>query len=866
MILATLHGRLRGAVRSTFLTPHHCLTLSWTLAGLFPAAVLAADAAGSLAEFNPAFLQGGSRIDVSRFSRGNPVLPGEYVVDLYVNETWLSRVAVRFVGQPDSDIALPCINRALLERVELDLGKLSESARSAIPRAGSTACMDLKKMIKDAAVSFDISRLRLDISIPQAAMLQKPRDYVAPELWDNGVPSGTLGYNLNAYRATTAGRASTRAHADLTAGINIGSWHLRQRSSVDVTEDGTASYQGIVTYLAHDIPSIRSDLVIGDSFTDGAVFDSFGFRGVSLASNDQMLPDSRLEFAPVVRGIAQTNARVVIIQNGTTILETTVSPGAFEINDLYATGYGGDLEVVVHEADGSQQRFTVPYTSMVQLLRPGVWRYTATAGELQQALDGEAGRFAQATLQHGFNSYLTGYAGAVGAENYNAGLLGIAVNTRAGALSADLTRSSASITDTSAFTGQALRLSYSKLFRDSRTNLTLATYRFSSQGYFSFAGALSARRSAQSGSSSDADHARNQLQITVNQTLPARWGNLYLTASAIDYWRSPKLSSQLQGGYTNHFRIGETRLSYGIALAHQKNALTGKPSNRIQASVSLPLGKSVRAPTLSTNFTQSTTDGDSTRRGQAVISGTRGDSSQLSYNVSASQAPEDAAYAASGQYRGAYASTSASVSAGKAYSQQAMGATGGLVIHRGGITFSNQMTDTFGIVEAIGAEGARVTNSIGTVINGAGYAVLPFLLPYRMNNISIDPEGISQDVEFKTTTRFVAPRSNAVVLIRFETLGGRAILITASLPDGAQVPFGASVHDAQGSEVGLTGQDGRIYLRGIAESGTLTARWGDAPDQQCTIKYQLPGKQKDDGPFVRIDARCEPVISIRTGQ
>jgi len=144
--------------------------------------------------------------------------------------------------------------------------------------------------------------------------------------------------------------------------------------------------------------------------------------------------------------------------------------------------------------------------------------------------------------------------------------------------------------------------------------------------------------------------------------------------------------------------------------------------------------------------------------------------------------------------------------------------------------------------------------------------VLPFLLPYRMNNISIDPEGISQDVEFKTTTRFVAPRSNAVVLIRFETLGGRAILITASLPDGAQVPFGASVHDAQGSEVGLTGQDGRIYLRGIAESGTLTARWGDAPDQQCTIKYQLPGKQKDDGPFVRIDARCEPVISIRTGQ
>jgi outer membrane usher protein len=57
--------------------------------------------------------------------------------------------------------------------------------------------------------------------------------------------------------------------------------------------------------------------------------------------------------------------------------------------------------------------------------------------------------------------------------------------------------------------------------------------------------------------------------------------------------------------------------------------------------------------------------------------------------------------------------------------------------------------------------------------------------------------------------------------------------------------------------VGLAGQDGGIYLRGIAETGTLTARWGDAPDQKCSFAYQLPPKQKEDGPFVRIDAHCE---------
>jgi len=139
---------------------------------------------------------------------------------------------------------------------------------------------------------------------------------------------------------------------------------------------------------------------------------------------------------------------------------------------------------------------------------------------------------------------------------------------------------------------------------------------------------------------------------------------------------------------------------------------------------------------------------------------------------------------------------------------------------------------------------------------------LPFLLPYRLNSISIDPdEAVSQDVEFRSTSESVAPRLNSVVMIRFQTVGGRAILISAKTADGSVVPFGASVYDAQGSEVGLAGQDGAIYLRGIAESGTLTARWGEAPDEQCGFKYQLPPKHKGDDPFVRIDATCKAELA-----
>ncbi len=58
------------------------------------------------------------------------------------------------------------------------------------------------------------------------------------------------------------------------------------------------------------------------------------------------------------------------------------------------------------------------------------------------------------------------------------------------------------------------------------------------------------------GSSPDTvDRARSQWQVNINQTLPGRWGNFYLTASVLDYWYAPGTTTQFQSGYTNHVRI-----------------------------------------------------------------------------------------------------------------------------------------------------------------------------------------------------------------------------------------------------------------------------------------------------------------------
>ena len=83
-----------------------------------------------------------------------------------------------------------------------------------------------------------------------------------------------------------------------------------------------------------------------------------------------MLPNGISTYAPVIRGVANSNAKVTIAQSGNTIYETSVPPGPFEISDLSTTGYGSDLIVTVEEADGSKRSFSVAYSSVAQMLRP----------------------------------------------------------------------------------------------------------------------------------------------------------------------------------------------------------------------------------------------------------------------------------------------------------------------------------------------------------------------------------------------------------------------------------------------------------------------------------------------------------------
>lgn len=748
---------------------------------------------------------------------------------------------------PGKNSAETCFSLLALNEFGVDTEAMSRD-----PAVTPSTCQSLGQWIPEAYYRFDNSTLRLDISIPQAALRRSARGYVDPKFWDRGITAGSLSYNFNAFNThSTSGsntQDSTNAYLTLNAGVNVAGWQLRHDSNVNWRSKESTHWQNTATYAQRALPSVRGMLTLGDAYTRGDFFDSIGFRGAQIATDDRMLPDSLNGYAPVVRGVAQSNALVEIRQNDQLIYQTTVAPGEFVINDLYPTGYGGDLNVTVNEADGSKRQFSVPYASVAQMLRPGISRYTLTAGRVRDDNLSKEPEMFQATYQRGFTNIFTGYTGVTASKGYSAALLGSAVATPVGAFALDVTQANTRLKQGS-LSGQSYKLSYSKLMTETNTNFTIAAYRYSTSGYLSLRDALYSRDNERKGLSADAvNRQRSEYQLTLNQGLGERLGSLYITGSVRDYWNRSGTTKQYQVGYNNFFG----RVTYGLSAMRTSDA-NNHDETRYYLNLSVPFSVGSQTLSLNSSLGYSGKDYDSSRIG---VNGSTGEDNNISYSATlANDRTGGTNTSVNGEYRSRFSTLNGSYSYGKDYRQSSLGASGSIVAHSGSVTMTPQRGQTMVLVEAPDAAGAIVTNSPGVRIDNNGYAVVPYVAPYRMTNVTLDPSGMSRDVELESSSQQVAPYAGAVAKLTFKTTKGQIVIIHALGPDGNALPFGADVLDSRQQTIGFVGQGSRIYLRTEMMTGVLQVKWGTLPTQQCTVNYSA--KPQNGSDYVINEASCK---------
>ena len=733
--------------------------------------------------FNPSSLEikdaSYAAIDLSIFSQSGAQLPGTYRVDIYLNGQQIETRDVTFIEDNGSLLA------EITPQQLADLGVKVAAFPALQQQPADLPVTQLGKFIPAASSSFDFNKQRLDVSIPQAALNSQARGYIDPKQWDQGLPALMVNYNLSGANRWQDNRPGSNSNhfLNLRSGLNWGPWRLRNYSTYSQSSNGEPQWNNLTNTLQRDIHAIKGQLTPGDSYTPGDILSGVPFRGAQLASDDSMLPDSLRGFAPLVRGIADSNAQVTIRQNNNVIYQTYVPPGAFEINDLFPTSSSGDLEVTIKETDGRERSFKQAFSSAPIMQREGSLKYALSAGQYRGGGNGSpTPNFAQTSLAYGMPYGFTLYNGLLISSDYQAGALGVGIGLGSmGSVSADVTQAKTTFSDQTTRQGQSYRLQYAKSITATGTNFSLGSHRYSTEGFYDFSEANQLSDVGSIHSLGRNNNKRSRTQLHISQSLND-FGSLYLSAYQQDYWQRKGYERNATLGYN----ISLSGISYSLNYSYSQTPGQQQNDQRASLSVNIPLGRHNWA-----NYSINTSKGGATSQ-QLGLSGSALADDNLSYHLQQSRSNHGGGNSGSlsSSYSGAYGQMNAGYSFGSNSRQLNYGLSGGVLAHPYGVTLSQSQSDTLVLVRAPGASGVGVSSGRGVKTDWRGYAVVPYASAYRQNNVALDTQSMGDNIDMDITSQNVVPTRGAVVLANFQPRLGSRVLINLSY-QGKPVPFGA---------------------------------------------------------------------------
>lgn len=795
------------------------------------------------------------KTDLSLFEQGGQ-LPGTYLVDIILGGEKVDSTEVAFhsVKSSSGEYALQsCLTKEQLSRYGVDVDNYPEL----LPPAKNTRqgeqvdqCVNLAA-IPQASEEFDFYHMQLVLNIPQVAL--RPKDEIPIERWDDGITAFLLNYMANSSETTYRqnGQQQRSHYIHLYPGLNIGAWRIRNATSWSQSGDTGGKWQRSYIYATRGLYRLKSRITLGESYTPGDFFDSVPFSGVMLGDDANMLPSNQRDFMPVVRGIARSQARVEVRQNGYLIYSTVVSPGPFELTDMLPSHSDGDLHVTVLESNGATQQFTVPYTVPAIALRKGRLRYNLMAGRYRPAnVDVETTPIAQATLAYGLPWNLTAFVGGQWSPHYQATTAGMGVMLGDyGALSSSITQACSEYRQQQPVKGQAWEVRYNKTLQATDTSFSLVNSQYSTADFHSLSDVLqSYRRHGDSSSGAHSNPLRNQTSVVVGQPL-GQFGYLNLNWSRQNYRDAPVSSSW---GVQYSFNIGNLYCS----LNWTQNQYRGNQERLLSLSVSMPLGR-VRDTYAAYRMTSSgeSKDHELSLYGHAF-------DNRLSWNV---RQTERYAQFHSGEnsgslgldWQGNYGDIGGDYYYTPTMHQISANVSGGAILHRHGLTLGPRINGTAALVEVPGVSGVSTSEDHRLKTDFRGYSIVPSIFPYEEHDILLETTDLPPDAEVTKTDAKVLPTEGAIVRASFSPQIGARALMTIKRANGEIIPFGAMASLVnQPANAAIVDEGGKAYLAGLPETGQLLVQWGKDANQQCRVDYQLANAKKGDAGLYMLSGVC----------
>lgn len=783
-------------------------------------------------------------VDLSQFEKKGYIPAGHYLVRVQIDKNTLPQpYNLEWIASDTESGSSLCLTKEHLT----SFGFADDFVASLQP-LNPQGCLDFSQK-KELGIRLEKSSMTVMLTVPQAWMKYQAKNWTPPEFWDDGIAGVLLDYNVYASQyAPNDGDSSQSLSSYGTLGFNLGAWRLRadyqydQSFSDGKSEESDSSLPR--TYLFRPIPSLASKLTIGQYDLNSDLFDTFHFTGASLESDEQMLPPDLRGYAPQISGIAQTNAKVTVSQNGRTLYQTTVAPGPFTITDL-VNSLQGQLDVTVEEEDGRKSTFQVGSASIPFLTRKNQVRYKTSVGKPTTTNQNDINNplFWSGEMSWGWLNNVSLYGGAiVTADDYQATTGGIGFNLNSfGSLSFDVTRSEANLRDDNEGKqkGYSYRANYAKRFESTGSQITFAGYRFSDKEYVTMNEYIASREGDDSTS-----NEKESYVLSFNQYIAPLELNTYLSATRDTYWDDSS-TTNYSLSVSHNFDIASFK-NISASLAVSRVRWDDDDENQYYFSLTLPLEQSRNVM-----YSLQRSGSDSASQTASYYdSSDRNNTWNMSVSATSDEFSDGEPSVRGGyQHYSPYGRLNVNGSVQpNHYNSVNVGWNGSFTATRHGAALHDYSSGNSSrvMVDSNGIPDVKVSNNNRTVTNAFGISVVPSISNYTTTTLMVDNSHLPEGVDVSNSVIRTTLTEGAIGYMALDATKGYQIVGVIRLEDGHYPPLGVTVTDKEsGRDMGLVADDGYIYLSGVQENSVLQLKWAD---KACEIIP--PNQSNTDGSTV----------------
>lgn len=658
------------------------------------------------------------------------------------------------------------------------------------------------------SVRFDAPLAMLNATLPPSAF-EASRLAAAPQREDEFAAAATGAFfNYQVHGQRVAGRDSGGALTELGlfSGFGVTTSSLAMRRG-----EGESRATRLDTAFSRDFPARLQTLTLGDAISDpGSFGTALRFAGAKFEKNFGIRPD--LITAPLLAasGTAVVPTSVDVFVNNQKVMQSEVQPGPFVIDNLPTVSGSGDVRLVMRDATGREQVIVQPFYSSPVLLARGLNQYSVSLGRVRENYAQRSFDYGDwtgsASWRRGITNRMTlaGHAEFLSGDAWGAGLEWSARASSIGLFS--LTTAAGGDADGSGFLAG---LAFERQASLASLSLNLS---YASDGF---------RRIGAIDSDATRQKLRGALQVGLGL---GRFGSAALAVAQqtnrdASRLRTLSLSHSLRAGRQGYLglsvfhsvdqhRATSAFLTYTQSFGSRRTLALGAEGGR---------GHSSTPEELRASLSQTTPVGEG--HGWRASATRHGD------------------YDAWWQQRLDAADVELQATRNDGLSGQRVQARGAVSWLSGSWRAARSVDGSFALVDVAGLPDVPVylENHLVARTDERGRAVLPNLLSYQSNRITIDPMDLPLDTAIDSRTLVVRPAYRSGVVARFPVQKISPGVFRLVLPDGTAVPSGAQVQLNGG--VFPVALEGFTYVTTLDHGTAGTATWAAG---RCVFRVEPP--------------------------